>query len=167
MSLVETPQGLRGVVHDPGGDQVHHGHILSGWQGESVTLPALNTIPIRPAPGIPPYLGRHYQVPIDATHTLSIRFVSMRATTDDERARCAEIFEEVIAPRQRHVNGEDRELIEQLGDLAESRAEEFLFYPDRDVVRVRRRFAEAFREQREGRRPLPSKENLAVPDLIA
>ena len=166
MSFIETPQGLRGVVHDPSGQQVHHGHMLSGWQGESVTLPALNTIPIKPAPGIPPYLGRHYQVPVDATHTLSVRFVAMRASTDEQRARCEDIFREVVAPRQRHVNGEDRMLIEELGDLAESRADEFLFYPDQDVVRVRRRFAEAFRGQREGDRPLPSKENLAVPDLI-
>jgi len=166
MSIVETPQGLRGIVRDPTGNQIHHGHFLSGWKGEHVSLPALNTIPIRPAPGVPPYVGRHYQVPIDATHTLSVRFVSMHATTDEERERCAKLFEEVIGPRQRHVNGEDREIIEQLGDLADSRAEEFLFYPDQEVVRVRRLFADAFRGLREGQRRLPSKDNLSVPDMI-
>jgi phenylpropionate dioxygenase-like ring-hydroxylating dioxygenase large terminal subunit len=166
MSIVETPQGLRGVVYDPTGEQIHHGHILSGWDGQSVTLPALNSVPIRPAPGVPPYLGRHYQLPIDATHTLSVRFVSMRAQTAEERARCETIFRDVIAPRQRQVNDEDREIIEELGDLAESRSEEYLFYPDREVVQVRRMFADAFVGQSEGRRPLPAKKDLAVPDLI-
>ncbi len=166
MSIIETPQGLRGVVDDPSGQRIHHGHFYSGWNGECVTLPALNTVPIRPAPGVPPYLGRHYQVAVDATHTLSVRFVAMRAHTDEQRAKCAELFEQVVAPRQRHVNGEDREIVEQLGSLAELRAEEYLFYPDRDVVRVRHMFAEAFLGQLEGRRPLPSKTDLAVPDLI-
>lgn len=166
VKLIETPQGLRGVAYDPKGNHIHHGHVLDGWQGDHVSLPALQTIPIRPAPGLPPYLGRHYQVPIDATHTLSVRFVSMRATNDEERAHCERLFNEVVGPRQRHVNGEDRELVERLGDLAESRAEEFLFHPDREVLKVRRLFAGEFRAQREGRRTLPSRRNLAVPEMM-
>jgi phenylpropionate dioxygenase-like ring-hydroxylating dioxygenase large terminal subunit len=163
MSIVDTPQGLRGIVRDPGGRQIHHGHILSGWKGERITLPALHTIPIRPTPDLPPYIGRHYQIPIDATHTLSVRFSSMRASTAEERLACEKLWQEVVAPRQRHVNGEDRMLIERLGDLAQSRAEEFLFHPDRDVVRLRRQLADAFLAQREGRRPLPTKDGLAAP----
>jgi phenylpropionate dioxygenase-like ring-hydroxylating dioxygenase large terminal subunit len=163
MSIVETNQGLRGIVRDPSGRQIHHGHILSGWKGERITLPALHTIPIRPTPDLPPYVGRHYQIPIDATHTLSVRFSSMRAKTAEERLACEKLWQEVVAPRQRHVNGEDRMLIERLGDLAESRAEEFLFHPDRDVVRLRRQLADAFLAQRAGHRPLPTKEALAAP----
>jgi len=163
MSIVDTPQGLRGIVRAPDGKQIHHGHFLAGWKGERITLPALHTIPIQPTPDLPPYVGRHYQIPIDATHTLSVRFTSMRARSAEERARCVKLWDEVVAPRQRHVNGEDRALIERLGDLAESRADEFLFQPDRDVVRLRRLLAEAFLAQRDGRRPLPTKEQLAAP----
>ncbi len=166
MKLIETPQGLRGVAYDPTGKQIHHGHFLGDWQGDHVSLPALNTIPIRPVPGVPPYVGRHYQVPVDATHTLSVRFIAMRAANDEERAQCAKFFDEIVGPRQRHVNGEDRALVEQLGGLVESRADEFLFHPDQEVLKVRRLFAEEFRAQREGCRTLPSRKNLAVPDMI-
>ncbi|MSQ72440.1 MAG: hypothetical protein EXR27_14285 [Betaproteobacteria bacterium] len=44
-----------------------------------------------------------------------------------------------------------------------SRAAEFLFNVDRDVLKARRMLADAFLAQRDGRRPLPGREALAYP----
>ena len=38
MKIIETPQGLRGIVLDPQNRQIHHGHYLDGWRGERWTL---------------------------------------------------------------------------------------------------------------------------------
>ena len=58
---------------------------------------------------------------------------------------------------------EDQVILESLGDLAESRCEEFLFNVDRDVVAVRRMFADAWHAQVAGNRTLPSKDALVFP----
>lgn len=58
---------------------------------------------------------------------------------------------------------EDRVMIESLGELAQSRAEEYLFGADQDVVSVRRMMAEAWEAQQAGRRPLADKSAFAFP----
>jgi phenylpropionate dioxygenase-like ring-hydroxylating dioxygenase large terminal subunit len=163
VKIVDTPQGLRGVAVDQAGDAIHHGHLLEGWKGERWTLPCLFTLPIQPAPNLPIYVPRLYQFPIDATHTQTSRWVAMRARTEAERARCAELWEKVVGPRQRQVVAEDKEMIESIGDLADSRANEFLLNADRDVVTMRRMMESAWREQQAGRRHLPSRADLAFP----
>lgn len=163
MSIVETPQGLRGIVADRDGNQIHHGHFMNGWKGERWTVPGLFSIPIQPATNVQPYVARVYQFAIDATHTQSCRWASLRARTEEERAYCRKLWEDVIAPRQRQVLKEDLDILDTLGDLAESRAEEFLFTADRDVVATRRLFADAYLAQLEGTRPLPGKDALVFP----
>ncbi len=161
--IVPSPQGLRGIALDGEGKPIHHGHFTEGWRGERWTLPCLFTVPIVPAPGLPAYTARLYQFAIDATHTQTSRWVAMRATGDAERARCRELWETVIGPRQRQVIAEDRRMIETLGDLAESRAEEHLFHPDQDLLAVRRMMADAWRAQLAGSRPVPAKEAFVFP----
>ena len=101
MKIVPTPQGIRGVVLDREGRQIHHGHFMDGWRGERWTLPGLFTVPIAPGPTLPPYVARLYQFAIDATHTQSSRWAAMRASSDEERALCRKMWDEVAGPRQR------------------------------------------------------------------
>jgi phenylpropionate dioxygenase-like ring-hydroxylating dioxygenase large terminal subunit len=161
--LVPTPQGLRALSVDGDGKPIHHGHFMEGWRGERWTLPGLFTVPIQPAPHLPAYVARLYQFAIDATHTQSSRWVAMCASTDEERARCRKLWDEVVGPRQRQVMAEDKLIIESLGDLAESRAEEYLFHPDQDVLAVRRMMADAWIAQQGGARPMPAKEAFVFP----
>ena len=163
MRIVKTPQGLRGIALDQAGNHIVHGHFMEGWKGDRWTLPCLFTIPIAPAPQLPSFVARVYQFAIDATHTQSSRWVAMRARTDAERERCTALWERVVGPRQRQVLDEDRVMIESLGDLPESRAEEYLFGADQDVVSVRRMMAEAWEAQQAGRRPLADKSAFAFP----
>jgi phenylpropionate dioxygenase-like ring-hydroxylating dioxygenase large terminal subunit len=163
MKIVDTPQGLRGVALDGDGNQIHHGHLLEGWKGERWTLPCLFTIPLRPAEETGAFATRVYQFPIDATHTRSVRIVTLRAGTDAERMRAAKLWDEVIGPRQRDIAAEDKVMAESLGDFAESRAEEFLLPPDRDMLKVRRMMADAFLAPLRGERPMPTKAALIYP----
>jgi phenylpropionate dioxygenase-like ring-hydroxylating dioxygenase large terminal subunit len=163
MKIVPTPQGIRGVALDLEGKQIHHGHFMDGWRGERWTLPGLFTVPLVPAPGLPAYVARLYQFAIDATHTQSSRWVAMRASNDEERARCRKLWEEVVGPRQRQVMAEDKAIIESLGDLADSRAEEYLFHPDQDTLAVRRMMAEAWTAQLSGSRPMPARDAFVFP----
>jgi len=163
MQIVDSPQGLRGIVLDPEDRQIHHGHFMHGWKGERWTLPGLFSIPIQPRPSVKPYVARVYQFAVDATHTQSSRWASMRATTDEERAHCTRLWNEVVRPRQIQVMREDQQILESLGDLAESRSEEFLFNVDRDVVAVRRMFVDAWHAQAAGTRPMPSREAFVFP----
>lgn len=163
MKIVETPQGLRGIVADMDGNQIHHGHFMEGWKGERWTLPGLYSIPIKPATNVQPYVARVYQFAVDATHTQSSRFASMRARTPEERERCTRLWNEVVGPRQRQVLQEDLDILDTIGDIAESRASEFLFPADRDVIATRRFFCDAFLAQLEGERPLPTREALVFP----
>jgi phenylpropionate dioxygenase-like ring-hydroxylating dioxygenase large terminal subunit len=161
--ILDTPQGLRGVAVDRSGESIHHGHLLEGWKGERWTLPCLFTLPIQPAPNLPIYVPRLYQFAIDATHTQTSRWVSMRAKTQAERDRCVELWEKVVGPRQRQVVDEDKEISESLPELAETRNNEFLFNADREVVQLRRMMEKAWLEQLAGKRVLPTPEALAFP----
>ena len=55
-------------------------------------------------------------------------------------------------------------IVETLGDLVASRAAESLLYPDQDIVRVRRKLAEAYLAQQvKGERPTAGKNALVFP----
>jgi phenylpropionate dioxygenase-like ring-hydroxylating dioxygenase large terminal subunit len=163
MQIVKTSQGYRGVALGPDGAPIHHGHFLEGWNGERWTLPCLHTIPLRPVPNADPYASRLFQFPIDATRTQSVRFLTWRATTEVERARRKQLWDEVVYQRQIEVSGEDKAIIETLGDLAASRSEEYLLHPDHDILAIRRKMADAFLSQIEGTRPVPDKNALVYP----
>lgn len=163
MRIVKTPQGIRGVALDSFGKDLHHGHFMEGWNGERWTLPGLFTIPIAPAPGLPNFVARLYQFAIDATHTQSSRWVAMRAGTPEERLLCKRAWEDTIGSRQHKVMEEDRVICESLGDLAESREEEFLLSADQDLIKVRAMFADAFIQQSNGNRLNHARESLVFP----
>lgn len=163
MKIMETTQGFRGVALDLQGEPIHHGHFLEGWKGERWTLPGTHTIPLRPVPNADPYVSRLFQFPVDATRTQTVRFLTWRATSDEQRTQRTRLWNEVVHRRQIEVAAEDRAIVETLGDLAESRSEEFLFYPDQDVLRVRRKLSDAFLAQREGRRPMPTRDAFVFP----
>ncbi len=163
MQIAKTSQGYRGIALDPDGIPIHHGHFIEGWKGERWTLPCLHTIPLRPVPNAAPYASRLYQFPIDGTHTQSVRFLTWRVSSDEERTKIEKLWNEVVLHRQIEVSGEDKAIIETLGDLMESRSEEYLLFPDQDILMVRRKIADAFLAQREGKRPLPGKEALVYP----
>jgi phenylpropionate dioxygenase-like ring-hydroxylating dioxygenase large terminal subunit len=163
MQVIDTPQGLRGIVLDPEGKQIHHGHFTDGWKGERWTLPCLFSLPISPAPNVQPYVARVYQFAIDASHTQSSRWVAMRANDEQQRKRCQKLWDDVVGPRQAQVMKEDQEICETLGDIFEARANEFLFTVDRDVIAVRKMMADAWLDQIEGRRPMPGKAAFAFP----
>lgn len=163
MKIVDTPQGLRGIALDRDGRQINHGHFMDGWRGERWNLPGLFTVPLAPAPNLPPYVSRYYQFAIDATHTQTSRWSAMRASTPGERVRCEQLWEEVVGPRLRKVIAEDKAILETIGDLTESRAEEYLFRADRDVLAVRRMMADAWKAQLAGTRPMPAREAFVFP----
>lgn len=163
MEIVSTPQGLRGVAIDKEGRRIHHGHFMGGWRGERWTLPGLFTVPLSPAPNLPAYVSRYYQFAIDAEHTQTSRWAAMRADTPEERARCEQLWVDVVGPRLRHVISEDKAILETLEPLVQARAEEHLLSADRDVVAVRRMMADAWYAQLQGRRPLHKREAFAFP----
>lgn len=163
MQIVDTPQGIRGVAMDRDGKPIHHGHFLDGWKGERWTLPCLHTVPLRPVPNVDAYVSRLFQFPVDATHTQTVRFLAWRAQGEEQRAQRTKLWNDVVLRRQIEVSGEDQAMVESLGDLAESRSEEFLFQPDQDILSVRRTLADAFMAQSEGARPLSPKEAFAFP----
>ena len=163
MKVLQTTQGFRGVALDYDGGPIHHGHFLDGWNGQRWTLPCLHTIPLRPVPNADPYVSRLYQFPIDATHTQTVRFLTWRATGEEQRAQRLKLWNEIVYRRQLEVAGEDKMIVETLGDLTESRAEEYLLFPDQDVIRTRRHVADGYLAQLEGERPLPNREDLVFP----
>ena len=87
----------------------------------------------------------------------------MRTETPEAVERAEKLWRDVIAPRQRQGNEEDKEIIETLGDLYESRCEENLLKPDQDIMVIRRKLAEAYLAQLDGERPLPGREALVCP----
>ena len=163
VKVVDTPQGLRGVAYERGGEHIHHGHFMKGWKGERWTLPCLFSLPLAPAPNVTPYVARLYQFPIDATHLQNSRWVAMRASNEAEREQCRKLFNDIVGPRQRQVMEEDKVIGESLGDLAMTRANEQLFSADRDVVAVRRMMADAWLAQLEGKRPYHTKDAMVFP----
>jgi phenylpropionate dioxygenase-like ring-hydroxylating dioxygenase large terminal subunit len=144
VKIVRTSHGVRGVSVGPDGKSLHHGHFTVDVKGDRFALPCIHTNPIVPAPGAAPYAARLWQFPVDETHTLIQRFLSWRATTDEERERVTRIFNEVALPRLQKVAEEDAWAAEAQGDLVTARREEFLLPPDEDVVKVRRMIAKAF-----------------------
>ncbi len=163
MEVVKTSQGYRGVALDHDGKPIHHGHFLEGWKGQRWTLPCLHTIPLKPVPNADPYVSRLYQFPVDGTHTQVVRFLTWRAGDQAQRAKHQKLWDEVVFQRQLEVSGEDKAIVETLGDLGQSRSEEYLLYPDQDVLRTRRHVADGFLAQLAGRRPLPGKDDLIFP----
>lgn len=163
IKIVDSPQGYVSVALDPNGEIIHHGHFLEGWKGERWTFPCLHTIPLRPVPNADPFASRLYQFPIDATHTQVVRFMTWRAHTEADRAMRTRLWDEVVLPRQIQVAGEDKMITEAIGDLAASRAEESLLFPDRNVVEWRRKLASAYTAQTKGERILSRREALVFP----
>jgi phenylpropionate dioxygenase-like ring-hydroxylating dioxygenase large terminal subunit len=163
MQVVSTSQGFRGVALDHDGKPIHHGHFLEGWKGQRWTLPCLHSIPLKPVPNADPYVSRLYQFPLDATHTQVVRFLTWRAGDEAQRAKRKKLWDDIVFQRQLEVSGEDKAIVETLGDLVESRAEEYLLFPDQDVIKIRRHVADGFIEQLEGRRTVPGKDDLMCP----
>ena len=151
VKIVETPHGIRGVSVDRAGTPIHHGHLTAEIRGERVALPGIHTNPISPAPGAEPYAARLWQFPLDAGRTWVVRFLSWRAGSEDERARARRIYADIALPRLQRVAEEDARISAGL-DLVEARSDEFLFEPDMDVVRMRRRIRDAFLSQLDGKR---------------
>ncbi len=158
VKIVRTSHGIRGVSVDTKGTAIQHGHFTADVKGDRFSLPCIHTNPIMPAPGALPYAARLWQFPIDETHTQVVRFLSWRATTAEERARAKQVFEDVALQRLERVAAEDAWAAEAQGDLIEARSNECLLPPDADVVKVRRRIAEAFLAPLEkgARVPVPS-----------
>lgn len=163
MKIVETSKGFRGIALDPDGNRIHHGHLLEGWRGEKFTLPGLHSLLLMAVPNTAPFASRHYQIAVDEEHTLSVRFVTMRAETAEQRTLCDKLWHEVVSPRQRRISDEDRAILENLGPLDESREDEFLFQPDIDIVKIRRHVAEAFIAETRGEHIATTKDALVCP----
>lgn len=163
MKIIKTSKGERGVALDLDGQPIQHGHFLDGWKGERWILPCLHTIPILAVPNADPYVSRNYQFAIDETHTQTVRFVSWRVRDEKHVEEITRLWNDVVYPRQLAVAGEDQMIIETLGDLAESRSEEMLLAPDQDIIRVRRKIAEAYLAQEKGHRPTSGNDDFVFP----
>ena len=162
VKIVDTPHGIRGISVDRDGKPIHHGHLTRDIRGERVALPGIHTNPISAAPGAEPYAARLWQFPLDADRTWVVRFLTWRARTEEERTRAREIFEDVALPRVRRVSEEDARIAAGL-DLVAARSDEFLFEPDMDLVRIRRRLRDAFLAQRDGERIPLARDAMAFP----
>ena len=170
IEIVETDgHGLRGISVDREGRHLDHGHRLEKIRGERFNLPGLVTNVLRPVPTAAAYVSRLYQVPIDYHRTRLFRFAAWRVESDEQREKLRDLVERVVRPRQLRTSAEDRAMAAMAGDLVESRANEFLLGPDRDMVRIRRRLADAFvAQQLEGTRAprgerTPSRDTLVFP----
>lgn len=157
IKIVDTPHGIRGISVDREGKAVHHGHFTDDIRGDRFTLPCIHTNPIRPAPGAAPYAARLWQFPLDENRTWVQRFLTFRAPTPEAREEAERVYKQVALPRLEKVAEEDAIIAVAQGDLVGARSDEFLFEPDRDVVRLRRKLKGAFLKQMRGERE-------AVPD---
>ena len=169
VKIVESDgHGLRGLSVDKHGRNLDHGHRLEKVDGERFNLPSLVTNPIRPVTGTAPYVSRFFQVPIDDKQTRLFRYAAWRVESDDEREHLKQHFVNVVRVRQLKTSAEDQMIAEANAALVECRENEFLLSPDRDVVRVRRKLAETFLAQCEGKRTpdreiTPSRESMRFP----
>ena len=153
MKIVQTEHGSRAIALDGSGEPIHHGHFTNQkLLGERFILPCISSNPIRPAPGVEPYTSRLWQYPVDENLTRIERFLCFRAETDEERERATKIFNDVALPRLEKVGAEDKLVAESQGDLLNARAEEVLFTPDTDTVKMRRQIRDAFLATRDGKR---------------
>ena len=162
VKIVDTPHGIRGISVDRGGEPIHHGHLTRDIRGERVALPGIHTNPISPAPGAAPYAARLWQFPRDENRTWVVRFLTWRARTKEERGRARRIFEDVALPRLQRVSEEDARIASGL-DLVAARSNEYLFEPDMDLLRIRRRLRDAFLAQRDGVRVPLAADAMAFP----
>ena len=153
IKIVQTEHGIRAIALDASGEPIHHGHFTNQkLLGDRFILPCISSNPIRPAPDVEPYTSRLWQYPIDENLTRIERFLCFRAETDEERERATKIFNDVALPRLEKVGAEDKLVAESQGDLLHARAEEVLFTPDTDTVKMRRQIRDAFLAEREGKR---------------
>lgn len=148
---------------------MEHGHKLAPLRGERFNLPGMVTNALRPVSNAAPYVSRLFQVPIDYGHTRMFRYAAWRVENDEQREDLRRHFETVVKPRQLKTSEEDRMMASVSGDLVESRANELLLGPDRDMIRIRRRISAAFSSQQlDGLRvprqeATPSRETLVFP----
>jgi phenylpropionate dioxygenase-like ring-hydroxylating dioxygenase large terminal subunit len=147
VQIIRTNHGIRGVSVDMAGRAIGHGHYTTDVRGDRFVLPCLTTNPISPAPGAASYASRLWQFPVDENHTMIVRYLAFRATSDAERANAKATFDSVAAQRLEKVGEEDAWAAEAQGDLLEARLNENLLWPDEDVVKVRRMIARAFISQ--------------------
>ena len=150
IKIVQTSHGVRGVSVDLQGNPIGHGHFTTDVKGDRFSLPCITTNPIAPAPGAATYAARLWQFPVDAAHTMIVRFLTFRARNEAERAHARQTFETVASKRIDQVGAEDAWAAEAQGDLIEARCHENLLGPDQDVVKVRRVIARAFVEPQQG-----------------
>lgn len=160
--LTRASYGLRAISTDRAGNPIHHGHILE-TMGDRFVLPCLTTTPIRPVPGVEPYVPRLWQFPIDEQRTMVVRYLCQRARTPEERARWERLWRDVVRPRIEGISREDAMMSAAQGDLAHARGQEHLFFPDADMVAVRERIRDAYLAQARGERVGVSGEALVFP----
>ncbi len=158
MKIIKTSHGIRGVSLDAQNQPLHHGHFTVDVKGDRFALPCIHSNPIAPAPGAPPYTSRLWQFAIDENHTQIVRYAVWRASTDEERVRATQVFNDVALARLKKVSAEDAFACEAQGEIVSSRLEEHLQAPDIDVINVRRLIRKAFVE------PVTHNQRVAVPD---
>lgn len=146
VKIIKTSHGIRGISVDLEGKSLNHGHFDVDVKGQRFNLPCLTSNPIKPAPGVPPYVSRLWQFAQDRDHTLVVRYLAWRATTQAQRDEARRVFETVARHRLDKVNEEDAFAAEAMGDVLDARAQERLVAPDEDVVKVRRALHAAFME---------------------
>ena len=162
VKIIETSYGIRAIATDLDGNALDQGHFTN-VKGDRFVLPCLSTNPIRPRPGLDPYIVRVWQIPIDDQSTLVARFLSFRAQSTADRDRMEQFFHEVALPRGSQVSAEDALIAEAQGTLIDARANEYLFNEDMETVKLRRLLKKAFLDQRDGRRMGITASALAFP----
>src|SRR5262249_50677706 len=151
MRIVQGSYGLRSISTDRTGTPIHHGHLLE-VKGERFVLPAITTTPIQAVPGVEPYVPRLWQFPVDAEHTMIVRYAAQRVRNDAERERWKRLFTDVVRPRLEGISREDARIAAGQGGLVTARTHEHLLEPDADMFKIRLRLEQAFLAQLDGRR---------------
>lgn len=163
VKIVETPYGIRGVAIDKKGHNLHHGHLLKDTVGARFNLPCLTTNPIVPVPGVPPYVARLWQFPVDEHSTMIARYVCWRLSDVDQSLDLDQLFAEVVGPRLEKVAREDQAIAAAQGDLVVARQRENLLEPDGDMYEVRERIKDAYLAGVRGERIAPASADLVFP----
>lgn len=162
MRFVRGSYGLRAISTDRAGTPIHHGHLLE-VKGDRFVLPAITTTPIQAVPGAEPYVPRLWQFPIDAEHTMIVRYVAQPARDAEARERWERLFLQVVRPRLEGVSREDAAIAAAQGDLVTARTHEHLLEPDADMFKIRLRLEQAFVAQADGQRIAPAPGSLVYP----